>query len=72
MSNDVFGQLCFFMFVSVPTGSGSTRDKRVRLATIHCHRSECDDHVETFKYTLNSDISRRIYAEFSFKECLGL
>lgn len=69
MSDDVFGQLCFFTFVTVPTGSNVSRDKRVKLATIHCRRSECDEYVTAFKID-NGDIARKVHAEFSFRECL--
>ena len=69
MSDDLFGQLCFFTFVTVLTGSNGVRDKRVKLATIHCRRSECEDNVEQFK-THNPQLGRSICAEFSFRECL--
>jgi hypothetical protein len=67
MSNDVFGQLSVFMFVTIPTGSSVSRDKRVKLATIHCRRSECDEHFENFKAN-NDGIARKVHAEFSFRE----
>ena len=76
MSDDVFGQLCFFTLVEIPAierGIGvctfNTRMKRVRLATVHCKRSDCEANVEQFK-TLNSHLGRSIHAEFSFREHL--
>ena len=78
MSNDVFGQLCFFMFVDVPSiqsyqGSEvynhTVKPKRVKLATIHCSRSEKELYFSEFK-SANAMISGRIVAEFSFRECL--
>jgi hypothetical protein len=69
MSDDFFGQLCFFTFVTVPTGSDRFRDKRVKLATIHCRRSDCEANVEQFK-THNPQLGRSICAEFSFREIL--
>lgn len=68
MSNDFFGQLVFFTFVTVPTSEDKVRDKRVTLATIHCHRSTCDDYAESFR-THNKNLGE-VYAEFSFKEVL--
>jgi hypothetical protein len=76
MSDDFFGQLCFFTFVEVPTierGVGvqtlETRLKRVKLATIHCKRSDCEANVDQFK-TSNPPLGRAVQAEFSFRECL--
>jgi hypothetical protein len=71
MSDDVFGQLCFFTFVSVPTDSIANipRNKRVKLATVHCRRSECDGYVKQFNLD-NEFIARRVVAEFSFREML--
>ena len=69
MSNDVFGQLCFFMFVTVPTSEEMVREKRVRLATIYCHRSLCAEYIESFN-THNKDLVGKVVTEFSFKEML--
>jgi len=69
MSNDVFGQLVVFMFVTVPTAQGHGRDKRVSLATIHCRRSECEENFEAFK-ARNERIAPLTIAEFSFREML--
>lgn len=72
MSEDVFGQLCFFTFVSVPTlhdYPNNTRGKRVKLATIHCKRSECNRLVENFKSD-NDAFNLGVCAEFSFREML--
>lgn len=76
MSDDFFGQLCFFTFVEVPTverGVGvhtfNTRLKRVKLATIHCKRSDCEVNVDQFK-TTNPHLGRAVQAEFSFREHL--
>lgn len=76
MSNDVFGQLCFFMFIDVPTvESGDhvrtfdVRMKRVKLATVHCKRSDCEANVEQFK-AINSSIARKVCAEFTMREIL--
>jgi hypothetical protein len=69
MSDDVFGQLCFFTFVLVPTGASTSREKRVKLATVHCRRSECDEYFAAFKID-NGDIARKVCAEFSFREML--
>ena len=74
MSDDFFGQLCFFMLVDVPAierGVGvcnfNARTKRVRLATIHCKRSDCEANVEQFKI-MNPHLGRSVHAEFSFRE----
>lgn len=68
MDKDVFGQLVFFMFVEVPTGDVMRpRGKRVRLATMHCRRSECDENFLEFK-SLNGEIARKVHAEFTFRE----
>ena len=78
MDNDVFGQLCFYTFVEVPSiksYQGSqvynffTRPKRVKLATIHCNRSESETYFAEFK-SANGGIANRIVAEFSFREML--
>ena len=78
MSEDVFGQLCFFTFVSVPSiqsyrgkeaDSFTTREKRVKLATIHCNRSESETYFAEFK-SANAGIAKRIFAEFTFREML--
>lgn len=78
MSEDVFGQLCFSTFVSVPSiqsyrgkdaDSFTTREKRVKLATIHCRRSESETYFAEFK-SANPRIAGQIFAEFSFRECL--
>ena len=68
MSNDVFGQLTFSLFVSVPMSEGR-RDKRVTMATVHCRRSECDENFEAFKAG-NERIAPLLIAEFSFREML--
>jgi hypothetical protein len=78
MSDDVFGQLTFSMFVEVPSiqfyrgkdaDSFVTREKRVKLATIHCRRSESETYFAEFK-SGNARIADRIVAEFSFREML--
>jgi hypothetical protein len=69
MSNDVFGQLTVFMFVTVAMAEGHARDKRVTLATMHCRRSECDENFEAFK-ARNERIAPLAIAEFSFREML--
>ena len=72
MSNDVFGQLTVFMFVTLPLASDTVdrfRDKRVTLATMHCRRSECDENFENFK-ARNERIAPLAIAEFSFREML--
>jgi hypothetical protein len=69
MSNDVFGQLTVFMFVTLPLAEGRARDKRVTLATMHCRRSECDENFEAFK-AQNERIAPLAIAEFSFREML--
>ena len=76
MDNDFFGQLCFFTFVEIPTidrGVGvhtfNTRLKRVKLATVHCKRSDCEANIDKFK-TNNPHLGRSVNAEFSFRECL--
>lgn len=70
MSDDFFGQLCFFSFVTIPTSNvaNMTREKRVKLATIHCRRSECEEYVANFKIE-NGNV-KSVHAEFSFRECL--
>lgn len=67
MSNDVFGQLCFYTLVTVPTSEDKVRDKRVRLATVHCHRSTCDDYIESFR-THNPHLGGNVFIEFSTRE----
>jgi hypothetical protein len=76
MSDDIFGQLCFFVLVDVPTierGVGvntlTARTKRVRLATIHCDRSDCEDNIKQFK-ALNREFGDTVHAEFSFREIM--
>jgi hypothetical protein len=69
MNNDVFGQLTFSLFVTVPMAEGHARDKRVSLATVHCRRSECDENFEAFK-ARNERIAPMVIAEFSFREML--
>lgn len=78
MSNDVFGQLCFFTFVDVPSiqsysgsdaSSFSVKPKRVKLATIYCNRSESETYFAEFK-SANAMMSKRIVAEFTFREML--
>jgi hypothetical protein len=69
MSNDVFGQLCFFMFVTAPVSEEKVRDKRIKLATVYCHRSVCDDYIESFR-THNPDLSGKVVVEFSTREML--
>ena len=69
MSNDVFGQLTVFMFVTLPMGEDRFRDKRVTLATMHCRRSDCDENFEAFKVR-NERIAPLAIAEFSFREML--
>jgi hypothetical protein len=76
MSNDFFGQLCFFMFVDIPTAETGdqvrkfdVRMKRVKLATVYCKRSDCEANVEQFK-AINSSIARKVQAEFNFREHL--
>ena len=69
MSNDVFGQLCFFMFVTVPTSETMVREKRVKLATVYCHRSLCDEYIESFR-THNQDLAGKVVIEFSTREML--
>jgi hypothetical protein len=43
--------------------------KRVKLATVHCKRSDCEANIDKFK-TTNPHLGRSINAEFSFRECL--
>jgi hypothetical protein len=78
MSNDVFGQLCFFTFVDVPSiqsyqgsevYSHTVKPKRVKLATIYCNRSESETYFLEFK-SANAMMSSRIVAEFTFREML--
>ena len=77
MSDDFFGQLCFYTFVDVPkiefyegkNSNYSTRPKRVRLATIYCRRSESAEYFAEFK-SANAMMSKRIVAEFKFEETL--
>ena len=69
MSDDVFGQLTFSLFVTVPMAEGRSRDKRVTMATMHCRRSECDETFEAFKAS-NERIAPILVAEFSFREML--
>ena len=71
MLNNVFGQLTFSMLVAVPMSEGRAREKRVRLATVYCQRSECDEHIEAFK-ALNERIAYSVFAEFSFREMLDV
>jgi len=76
MSDDIFGQLCFFVLVDVPTIERgvdvctlTARTKRVRLATIHCDRSDCEDNIKQFK-ALNREFGDIVHAEFSFREIM--
>jgi hypothetical protein len=78
MSDDIFGQLCFYTFVEVPSiqsyqrsevYSHTTRPKRVKLATIHCNRSEKDTYFLEFK-SANAMMSKHIVAEFTTREML--
>jgi len=77
MDNDVFGQLCFYTFVCVPkiesyegkNSNYSSRPKRVKLATIYCHRSESAEYFSEFK-SANPTVSTRLCAEFNFREML--
>jgi hypothetical protein len=78
IGDDVFGQLCFYTFVSVPSiqsykgkeaDSFTTREKRVRLATIYCNRSEKDTYFLEFK-SANGMMSKHIVAEFTTREML--
>ena len=69
MNNDVFGQLTFSLFVTVPMAEGRARDKRVTMSTVHCRRSECDENFEAFKAG-NERIAPLLIAEFSFREML--
>jgi hypothetical protein len=78
MSDDIFGQLCFYAFVDVPSlqfhnGVGdyshSTKPKRVRLATVYCKRSESATYFLEFK-SANAMLFKRVVAEFSFTEAL--
>ena len=71
MSNSIFGQLVFSMFITVPMAEGRAREKRVRLATVYCQRSECDKHIEAFKAS-NERIAYTVFAEFSFRELLDV
>lgn len=71
MSNSVFGQLTFLMFVTVPMAEGRAREKRVRLATVYCQRAECDKHLADFKDS-NGRIAPMVFAEFSFREILDV
>ena len=76
MSDDFFGQLCFFVLVDVPTIERgdqvckfNTRTKRVRLATVHCDYSDCEDNIAQFK-ALNREFGQTVHAEFSFREIM--
>ena len=76
MSNDVFGQLCFFIFIDIPAiergdqvCTFNVKPKRVKLATVYCKRSDCEANVEQFK-AINSSIARKVQAEFNFREHL--
>jgi hypothetical protein len=71
MLNSVFGQLTFSMFITVPMAEGRAREKRVRLATVYCQRSECDEQIEAFKAS-NERIASMVFAEFSFRETLDV
>ena len=76
MENDFFGQLCFFMFIDVPNidrgdqvATFNVRQKRVKLATVYCRRSDCEANVDQFK-AINSSIAHRVCAEFTLRELL--
>jgi len=78
MSDDIFGQLCIYTFVDVPSiqscGSSQVYDftvkpKRVRLATIYCERHQKELYFAEFK-SANAMMSKRLVAEFTTREML--
>ena len=66
-----FGMLSFFIFVTVPTGGGRSREKRVTLASFSCEHSDCKSLLENFRDE-NPMLQKatRIHAEFVMRDLI--
>jgi hypothetical protein len=65
-----YGAVKFFTFVSTAQGDGSSRIKRVTLATVYCDYADAGKKLIEFREE-NKDNFRDIHARFEYIENLG-